>query len=90
MVVKILTSKAPNTKIAEFANTVDPDETAHDKPSHLNLQCLPSSFIFQHNTVPIESFSKNCRRHNFVVCFFGALRVMMNNCDTFLNKCYQT
>ena len=24
-----LTCKAPNTTIAEFANTVDPDETAH-------------------------------------------------------------
>ena len=27
----------------EFANTVDPDETAHNEPSHLDLQCLPSS-----------------------------------------------
>ena len=39
----ILTHKAPNTTIAEFANTVDPDETAHDEPSHLDLQSLPSS-----------------------------------------------
>ena len=39
-----LTLKAPNTTIAEFAYTVDPDETAHDEPSHLDLQCLPSSF----------------------------------------------
>ena len=31
-----------NTTIAEFANTVDPDETAHHEPSHLNLQSLPS------------------------------------------------
>ena len=23
------------------ANTVDPDETAHYEPSHLDLQCLP-------------------------------------------------
>ena len=38
-----LTCKAPNTTIAEFANTVDPDETAHNEPSHLDLQCLPSS-----------------------------------------------
>ena len=36
-------SKAPNTTKAEFANTVDPDETAHNEPSHLDLQCLPSS-----------------------------------------------
>ena len=39
----ILTSKAPNTTIAEFANTVDPEERAHNEPSLLDLQCLPSS-----------------------------------------------
>ena len=38
-----LTRKAPNTTIAKFANTVDPDETDHNKLSHLDLQCLPSS-----------------------------------------------
>ena len=38
-----LTLKAPITTIADFANTVDPDETAHNEPSHLDLQCLPSS-----------------------------------------------
>ena len=54
-----LIHKAPNTTIAEFTNTVDPDETAHNEPSHLDLQCLLSSLlIFQHNTVYIGSFSK--------------------------------
>ena len=38
-----LTLKAQNTTIAEFANTADPDEMAHNEPSHLDLQCLPSS-----------------------------------------------
>ena len=38
-----LNHKVPNTIIAEFANTVDPDETAHHEPSYLDLQCLPSS-----------------------------------------------
>ena len=41
-----LSRKAPNTTIAEFANTVDLDETAHNEPSHLDLQCLPSSCLF--------------------------------------------
>ena len=70
-----LTLKAPNTTIAEFANTVDPDETAHNEPSHLDLQSLPSSLWF-FNIIQFynESFSKFCRR-KFVVCFFGALRV---------------
>ena len=42
----MLNRKAPNTTIAEFANTVNPDETAHNEPSHLDLQCLPSSLRF--------------------------------------------
>ena len=44
--VEILTCKAPNTTLAEFANTVNPDEMAHNElyeQSHLDLQCLPSS-----------------------------------------------
>ena len=40
-----LTHKAPNTTIAEFANTADPDETAHNEPSNQNLQC-PLAFDF--------------------------------------------
>ena len=39
----ILTLKATNTTIAEFENTADPDEMAHNGPSHLDLQCLPNS-----------------------------------------------
>ena len=39
---KLLTIKVPNATKAEFANTVDLDEMAHDELSHLNLQCLPS------------------------------------------------
>ena len=33
----------PETKIAEFANSVDLDEVAHDEPPHLGLHCLSSS-----------------------------------------------
>ena len=29
--------------IAEFANSVDLDEVAHNEPPHLDLHCLPSS-----------------------------------------------
>ena len=39
----LLTHKEKNTIIAEFANTVDPDKTAHNEPSHLDVQCLPCS-----------------------------------------------
>ena len=33
----------PETKIAEFANSVDLDEVAHNEPTHLNLNCFPFS-----------------------------------------------
>ena len=47
----VLTLNAPNTTIADFANTVDPDEAAHNEPSHLGLQCLPSSdLVFDFST----------------------------------------
>ena len=38
-----ITPKAPNRKIVEFVNRVDPDEVAHNEPPHLDLHCLPSS-----------------------------------------------
>ena len=41
--VKLLTLYLPVTKIAEFANSVDLDEVAHNEPPHLDLHCLPSS-----------------------------------------------
>ena len=44
-VFELLTCKVPNTTIAEFANTADPDETAH-KRSHQDLPCLPSNLWF--------------------------------------------
>ena len=43
MLATILTHKAPNTTIGEYTNTFDPDEMAHNEPSHLDLQCLPCS-----------------------------------------------
>ena len=33
----------PEMQIAEFANSVDLDEVAHNELSHLDLHCLPSS-----------------------------------------------
>ena len=31
------------TKYSLFSNSIDPDETAHDEPSHLDLSCLTFS-----------------------------------------------
>ena len=33
----------PVTKIAEFGNSVDLDEVAHNEQPHVDLHCLPSS-----------------------------------------------
>ena len=38
-------SLVPETKIAEFANSVDLDEVAHNEPPHLDLHYLPLSMI---------------------------------------------
>ena len=35
-------SEVPETKITEFANSVDLDEVAHYEPPHLDIHCLPS------------------------------------------------
>ena len=40
---KCSTLKLPETKLAEFANSVDLDEVAHHEPPHLDLHYLPSS-----------------------------------------------
>ena len=60
MMIKInfsLTLKAPNTILAK-ANTADPDEMAHNEPSHLDLVFAFLSLIFQHTTASIKSFLK--------------------------------
>ena len=41
-----LTLSVPMKKIAEFANSVDLDEVAHNEPPPLDLYCLPLVFEF--------------------------------------------
>ena len=36
-------SLVSETKVAEFASSVDLDEVADDEPPYLDLHCLPSS-----------------------------------------------
>ena len=40
----LLTLSVPETKIAEFANSIDLDEVAHNEPPHLDLS-LPNSLL---------------------------------------------
>ena len=46
--VHCLTLKMPRTKKKknEFANSVDPEEMAHNELPHLDLHCLPSGLSF--------------------------------------------
>ena len=37
------TLKSPRMEVVEFANSIDPDEVAHNEPPHLGLNCLPSN-----------------------------------------------
>ena len=61
-------------KIAEFAYSVDPDEVAHNEPSHMDLYCLPSP-LWILNMISLETFFyKKIAGVNFV-CLFGSLRV---------------
>ena len=41
-----LAMKASKKKIVELANSIYPDEVAHDEPPHLDLYCLPPLFEF--------------------------------------------
>ena len=40
-----LTLNASKLKIAEFANSADSDEVAHNEPPHQNLHCLQAIFF---------------------------------------------
>ena len=43
MLKDCLTLSVPETKIGEFANSLNLDEVAHYEPPHLDLHCLSSS-----------------------------------------------
>ena len=40
-----LYNKGLRVKTAIFANSINPDEVAHNEPPHLDLHCSPSSFL---------------------------------------------
>ena len=70
-----ITLEMPNTTMFEFFSTfsLDPDETAHNKQFHLDLQCLPSSLLFYDtcNTLCVLfSFTKHFADY-FFLCFKG-------------------
>ena len=44
-IFSLLTLHVPVTKIAEFANSIDLDEVAHNESPHLDLHCLVASLL---------------------------------------------
>ena len=63
----------PKTRIVEFANSVDPDEVAHDVPPHLDNQCLPAKGQKVWNFADIILLSS-----------FLALKLLIRKCITTL------
>ena len=61
LVISDYTLSALQTKTDNFANSVDPDETAHNEPSHQDLHCLPSFWQqwIRPNVEMEESVSEN-------------------------------
>ena len=60
----------PETKIAEFTNSVDPDEVAHNNElPHLDLQRLPSSLWILNMILLGLNFFWQFADENFVICF---------------------
>ena len=37
-----------------MSNSVDPDETAHNEPSHLDLHCLKNPIIFAYDSERVK------------------------------------
>ena len=56
--------------MAEFANSMDLDEVAHNEPSHLDLHCFPSSLSVLSMIQFGQHFFKICRQ-NFCCLLFG-------------------
>ena len=60
-------SKIANTVANTFANSVDPDETAHNEPSHLDLHCLIQAFTLVCRTEKVISLSNRCFKLRVIV-----------------------
>ena len=62
------------TKIIQFANSVDPDEVAHHEPPHLDLYCLPLSLSSQNDINWTNHFFLNFARRKFCCLLIGTIK----------------
>ena len=66
-----------NIHVADFANSVDPDEVAHNEPPQLDLNCSPSSLEFERRN-SLDHFSLfylNFASVKIIICLFWCLKV---------------
>ena len=56
-------------KTITYANSVDPDETAHNESSHLDLQCLPMVFRFITSTPIFKKQQQQKKKQQTNRCF---------------------
>ena len=57
--VRSLTISARQIKTSTCANSVDPDETARNEPSHQELHCLPSGLDFKDERFDVFCFQRH-------------------------------
>ena len=63
-----LTLKVPKTKLVEFANSVEPDEVAHNEPPHLDLHCLSTGFLSSQSDIALTKHVHKFCHLLFCVC----------------------
>ena len=59
-----------------MANGVDPDETAHYEPSHLDLHCLPSGSTVVYSSTGLKRLMHSILRRHFEILFSGTISVI--------------
>ena len=60
-----------------MANSVDPDGTARDEPSHLDLHCLQNYLFLVCGTEKVKFFAQWEMQFNFRVFVFSAAQVFL-------------
>ena len=64
--------------IFKFANSVDPDEVAHNEPPHLDLHTVCPLLFESPYDIGWMKYFQNFADINFAACFFRALKI--NQC----------
>ena len=72
-----------------MANSVDPDETAHDEPSHLDLRCLQKYLSWSARLKGLTLKTPRKPASENVVCLCRLLNIL-ENFSNILSACMQT